>query len=154
MNIIVNIIYFGFIPGVKMEGKCLFEAREKGGCDNSEFHRLADCNNDISSHLSACHLSQMIGSIEECHLILNRAGLFDLSPSQVENLWICKKHRENMGRKCRPPKTCQYPLHCGPRKKLKNRNVVNTDTNREVRILHGVNVAIGSRKFRTFNDKY
>jgi hypothetical protein len=130
-----------------MEDKCLFEAREKSGCGNFELSRLSECQNDISGHLSACHLSQMIGLVRECDLILNRAGIFDVSPSQVGNLWICEKHRGSMGRKWRPPKTCQYPLHSGPKKKLKNRNVVNADTNQEVRMLLGKNVAIGSRMF-------
>lgn len=131
-----------------MEGKCLFEARERGSCASFELHRLSDCNNDISGHLNVCHLSHMIGSLREFELILNRAGLFDLSPVQIESLWVCERHRANMGKKWRAPKTCQYPLHAGPRKKLKNRNVVNIDINQQVRILHGINVAIGSRKFR------
>ena len=66
-------------------------------------------------------------------LIINRSGLpHDLSPDQLEELWICEKHRGNMGKNWRPRRTCQYPLHNGRKKQLNTRNAVHLDMSREI----------------------
>jgi hypothetical protein len=36
--------------------------------------------------LQACHLSRLVGKIEEYELILVRAGIFDFPPNQLEKL--------------------------------------------------------------------
>jgi len=69
-----------------------------------------------------------------------------LPTHQQECMWICPNHRYNLGRKWRPLKTCQYPLHSGARKKLKNKDVVNVQMSRNVQTIFGVTVPIGSGK--------
>ena len=105
-----------------MDAKCSFSELQKSKCDDfrgSPFivRRLLECKDDITGHLQSCHLSKLVGSVEERDLILMRAGKFDLPTHQQESMWICPKHRYNLGRNWRPLKTCQYPLHSGARKK-------------------------------------
>ena len=105
-----------------MDAKCSFSELRKSKC--GDFHgspfvvgRLLECKDDITGHKQSCHLSKLVGSVEEHDLILMRAGKFDLPTHQQESMWICPKHRYNLGRNWRPLKTCQYPLHSGARKK-------------------------------------
>ena len=43
------------------------------------------------------HLSQHIGFVQEHELILNKSGLpHELPSEQLEQLWICEKHRRDM----------------------------------------------------------
>ena len=69
--------------------------------------------------------SQHIGSVREHELILNRSGLPHYLASK-QLLWICAKHRHDMGKNWRPCRTCM-PLTVAfcPKKELKTRNVGN-----------------------------
>ena len=112
-----------------MEGKCSFSDLAKSSCGDFRGStrmvcRLRECQEGITGHLQACHLSKLTG-IPEYELILPRAGLFDVPLHRQEEMFVCPKHRYNLGRNWRPLRTCQYPLHSGSRKKLRNRNVVN-----------------------------
>ena len=111
-----------------MEIKCLFETRGASFCSENAFRltKLSDCRSNIDNQLKRWHLSQHIGFVQEHELILNRTGLpHDLASEQLERLWICEKHRNDMGKKWCPRRTCQYPLHSGRKKELKTRNAVN-----------------------------
>jgi len=156
MKVAFSFLIYLRLLGVKMEHKCLFETR--GECIISEFEaritQLSQCRDNIDKHLATCHLSQLIGTVEEYELILNRSGLYGISPDKLDRLWICDKHRSNMGKKWRPRQTCQYPLHCGPRKQLRTRNAVNTDISKDIRTLFGKNIPIGSRKSYHSVEKY
>ena len=81
-----------------------------------------------------------------------RAGKFDLPTHQQESMWICPKHRYNLGGNWRPLKTCQYPLHSGARKKLKNKDVVNLQMSKNIQTIFGVTIPIGSGKRVSFNN--
>lgn len=134
-----------------METKCSFSELRKSSCGDfrgCEFvvRRLVECKDDITSHLQSCHLSKLIGNVEEHDLILMRAGKFDLPTHQFECMWICPKHRYNLGRNWRPLRTCQYPLHSGARNKQKNRDVVNVQMAKNIKTIFGVTVPIGSGK--------
>ena len=129
-----------------MERKCSFESRAGSACDNSVVYQLLECNDDISGHLNSCHLSQLVGTLQEHDLILNRAAMYEVSPPQLQSLYICKKHRLSLGKKWRPLKSCQYPQHMGRKSKLTSRNTVNPTTCREIHMIFGTNVAMGSRK--------
>ena len=109
-----------------MEHKCLLETRGESFCSASaralSLIKLSDCRSNIDDQLQTWHLSQLIGFIQEFEIILNRLGLpHDLSPEQLEGLWICDKHRNHFGKNWRPRRTCQYPLHSGRQKQLKTR---------------------------------
>ena len=81
-------------------------------------------------------------------LIINRSELpHDLSPDQLEELWICEKHRGNMGKNWQPRRTCQYPLHNGRKKQLNTRNAVHLDMSREINTIFSEFVPTGSRKY-------
>ena len=134
-----------------MEHKCLLETRGESFCSASaralSLIKLSDCRSNIDDQLQTWHLSQLIGSIQEFEIILNRLGLpHDLSPEQLEGLWICDKHRNHFGKNWRPRRTCQYPLHSGRQKQLKTRNAVSPDMSREITGIYGKHVPAGSRK--------
>ena len=79
-----------------MACKRFFETREASVCSESSagLTKFSECRSDIDDHLQACHLSQLRGKVQEYDLIVNRSGLpRDLSPNQLEELWICDKHR-------------------------------------------------------------
>ena len=129
--------------------KCLFEIRGESACSESvaRLTKLSECKNNIDDQLQRWHLSHLKGKVLEYELILNRSGLpNDLSLDRLERLWICEKHRADMGRNWRPRRTCQYPLHSGPKKQLKTRNAVSPDMSREIKIIYGNHVPTGSRK--------
>ena len=134
-----------------MEHKCLLETRGESFCSESasapSLIKLSDCRGNIDDQLQTWHLSQLIGSIQEFEIILNRLGLPEnLSPEQLERLWICEKHRKHFGKNWRPRCTCQYPLHSGRLKQLKTRNAVSPDMSREITGIYGKHVPVGSRK--------
>ena len=140
-----------------MDAKCSFSELRKSKCGDfrgSPFvvRRLLECKDDITGHLQSCHLSKLVGNVEEHDLILMRAGNFDLPTHQQECMWICPNHRYNLGRNWRPLKTCQYPLHSGARKKLKNKDVVNLQMSKNIQTIFGVTVPIGSGKRVSFNN--
>ena len=64
---------------------------------------------DISSHLQNHHLSRE--NVREKDLILERAGLLELTEEQVKNMTVCPAHGFTLGRYWPAPKTCQYPKH-------------------------------------------
>ncbi len=66
--------------------------------------KLVNCKDDISHHLQSCHLSKLVGKIQENELILARAGMFYVPTTKQEDMWVCPKHRYNLGRNWRPLK--------------------------------------------------
>ena len=132
-----------------MENKCLFETRGGSFCSKTTFQltKLSECRSSIDDQLQRWHLSQHIGSLHEHELILNRSGLpHDLASEQLEGLWVCEKHRHDMGKQWRPRRTCQYPLHSGQKKELKMRNTVNIVMSREINAIYEKHAPMGSRK--------
>ena len=104
---------------IKTECKCLFETRGESICSESvaRLIKLSECKGDIDDQLQTWHLSQLKGKVQEYELILDRSGSpHDLSSDQLEGLWICVKHRDDMGRNWRPRRTCQYPAAFRPQK--------------------------------------
>ena len=132
-----------------MENKCLFETRPESFCSEttSRLTKLFECRSYIDDQLRRWHLGQHIGSVREHELILNRSGLpHYLASKQLERLWICAKHRHDMGKIWRPCRTCQYPLHSGRKEELKTRNAVNIVMSREIVAVYGKHVPSGSRE--------
>ena len=126
-----------------MAGKCFSETREASFFSEVD---KAECRGDINDHLQACHLGQLRGTVQEYVLIANRSGLpHDLPPDQLEKLWICEKHRGNMGKNWRC--TCQYPLLNGRKKQLNTKNAVHLDMSREINTIFAELVPTGSRKY-------
>ena len=140
-----------------MACKCFFETREASVCSESSARliKLSECTGDISDHLRACHLGQLRGTVQEYELIINRSGLpHDLSPDQLEELWICEKHRGNMGKNWRPRRTFQYPLHNSRKKQLNTRNAVHLDMSMEIEgTTAGQPLAIYRRPGRTGDER-
>lgn len=112
----------------------------------SEFKMLSECKDTITIHLESCHLSKSCLTEEE--LILRRAGFFDVADCQVEKMWVCPKHRHNLGRFWRSPRSCKYPSHSGPRKKqCKDRHVIGLAMAKDIQDLYKVVIGIGSREY-------
>lgn len=128
--------------------KCSFATSECGSfrdvSDSSE--RLINCNEDLVNHLQSCHLLKFIGNITERELILARAGMFYVPVSKQEIMWVCPKHRYNLGRNWQPLRTCQFPLHSGPKKKQKNKDVVTLEMSKDIQLHFGKTVPVGSGK--------
>ena len=96
----------------------------------------------------ACHLGQLRGTVQEYELMVNRSGLpHDLSPDQLDELWICEKHRGNMSKNWRPRRTCQYPLHNGWKKQLNTRYALHLDMSREINTIFVELVPTGSLEY-------
>ena len=133
-----------------MAGKCFISGQGGSVCDDSEVVPLGECKADISGHLYTCHLSHLAGCLLEDDLILNRGGKLKIADSHLESLHVCHKHRLCLGRKWRPPKTCQHPAHSGRKSKLKSRNAVDPERCNEIHLAFGEIVPIGSRKYRIF----
>lgn len=127
---------------------CSFYSLVNGQCGPSKGRRdtvsLTECNDDISMHLTSCHLSNE--DVCERDLILARAGIFGLDESQIAKMKICPKHREGLGKYWRPPRSCQYPGHTGKVKAVTGRHVINFQKAKEIRNLFGKSVGVGSRK--------
>ena len=78
---------------------CFMGNKEESGCGDfrgsSDLKPLKECVQDISSHLSRCHLSKENNS--EYQLILTRAGHFHLSEKKIDEMFVCPRHRETLG---------------------------------------------------------
>ena len=66
---------------------------------------VSDSQQDTEAHLKA--VKQTSAKLSESDLILIRAGL----GVDDQDCWICDKHRDDLGIRCRPQKSCQHPLH-------------------------------------------
>ena len=135
--------------------ECLFEARGESVCAESggKLIKLSDCKSSIDDSLRKLNvLSHSQGQLLEYDLILNRSGLArPFIRSTLSGSGYVKKHRNDMGKYWRPRQTCQYPLHCpGPKKKLRTRNAVHTSMSREINLIFGKNVPIGSREYNIY----
>ena len=138
-----------YIHYIIMEFDCFVKTRHSSVCGidrgKEEWVHFVTCNDDISGHLSGCHLSREI--LSEHELILARCGLFDIPKDHLENMKICPKHRNMMGKYWRPLRTCQYPEHKGKATRhLKGSHVVSLQNAKDIQGLFGKTVSIGSRK--------
>ena len=111
---------------------------------NQQVFRLAECDKDVFGHLSGCGLSKT--NLTEVELILLRAGRFNTTPEQREAMGVCSAHRDALGIRWRPLRSCQYPSHTGPQQRYKYRGVVNPKMAQEVQAHYGIVVQTGSRK--------
>ena len=129
--------------------KCAFNKKSKLACDasrgKSDLQLLVECQDNIDSHLRSCSLSS--SGLTETHLILARAGWFQLSDGEIQRMMICPKHRHELGRYWRAQRSCQHPAHSGARKKLnRDRHVVNLTMAVEIKSIFKKDVGIGARK--------
>jgi len=129
---------------------CSFQDYRKICCGSSrgcsELKKLLECEDEIWSYLQSYNLS--MSGLKECDLILARAGIFGLDQVEIESMMVCPKHRHQLGRFWRAPRSCQYPSHSGPRKKqCKDRHVINMAIAVEVQSVFKVTVGIGSREY-------
>ena len=113
------------------------------GC--KDFVALKSFEDDVSSHLKTQHLSKE--NVSEKDLILERAGLLEITEEQIENMTICPAHRHNLGKYWQTPKTCQYPKHQGKKTAVAGTHVINFKLAIETKNIYGETVPVGSRKF-------
>ena len=145
---------------IKVDGKvknvtmaaCFLRTREFGDCGEfrgiTEFVSLHQCNNDLSQHLSRCHLSQE--RITEGDLILARSGLFYTTEAQSGEMFVCPKHRAYLGQywgNQTKSRSCKYPEHKGERKAAKTDRAFTLRVSREVMEMFGVLVPVGAREY-------
>ena len=109
--------------------------KDKAGCgefrgvDGSNIVPLRDCQDNIDADLRRVHLSS--AKISEKHLILFRAGHFDVSETQMRDVFVCPKHRGSLGKYWSNAKTaCQYPEHKGKHQAVKGNRVFNVKISR------------------------
>ena len=128
---------------------CSFRQSKKIACGSSlnlsQMVKVDECQDTITTQLETCHLSK--SGLNEAELILSRAGPFVVTKDQVEQMVICPQHRHKLGKFWRPPRSCQYPSHSGPRKKHCNeRHVIGLEAAKNIQSVFKVTVGIGSRK--------
>ena len=111
----------------------------------AELVSLDKCTNDISSHLSRCHLGHE--AISEGDLILARLGLFCMPETQKGDMFICAKHRAHVGQYWSKPNACKYPGHKGGHKAAKTDCAITLAIAQDVWKVFGVLVPVGARKY-------
>ena len=149
---------------IKVDGKvknvtmaaCFLRTREFGDCGEfrgiTAFVSLDQCNNDLSQHLSRCHLSQK--RIREAGLILARSGLFYTIEAQSGEMFVCPKHRAYLGQywgNQTKSRSCKYPEHKGERKAAKTDRAFTLRVSREVMEMFGVLVTVGASEYLPLN---
>ena len=145
---------------IKVDGKvmnvtmatCFLRTREFGDCrefrEITEFASLDQCNNDLSQHLSRCHLSQE--RITEGGLVLARSGLFYTTETQRVEMFVCPKHRaylEQYWGNQTKSRSCKYPEHKGERKAARTDRAFTLKVSRAVMEMFGVLVPVGAREY-------
>ena len=135
---------------------CFLRTRELGDCGEfrgiTEFVSLDQCNNDLSQHLSRCHLSQE--RITEWGLILARSWLFYTTEEQRGEMFVCPKHRAYLGQywgNQTKSRSRKYPERKGERKAAKTDRAVTLRVSREVMVMFGVLVPVGTREYLPLN---
>jgi len=130
--------------------------REFGDCGEfrgiTEFVSLDRCNNDLSQHLSQCHLSQE--RITEGGLILAGSGLFYMTEAQRGEMFVCREHRVYLGQywgSQTKSRSCKYPEHKGERKAARTDRAVTLRVSMEVMEMFGVLVPVGTRECLPLN---
>ena len=98
----------------------------------SECVNILKCLDDVSTH--------------KYDLILLRCGMFNISNDRLQHMRICPIHRYNLGKLWRPSHVCQYPLHTGSNSAVTGNHVITLQLTRDVHLLLGKTVPIGSRK--------
>ena len=136
---------------------CFLRTREFGDCGEfrgiTEFVSLDQCNNDLSQHLSRCHLSQE--RITEGGLILARSGLFCTTEAQRGEMFVCPKHRAYLGQywgNQTKSRSCKYPEHKGERKAARTNRAFTLRVSREVMEMFGFLVPVGAREYLPLNS--
>ena len=131
---------------------CFLLTREFGDCGEfrgiTEFVSLDQCNNDLSQHLSRCHLSQK--RITEGGLILARSRLFYTTETQRVEMFVCPKHRaylEQYWGNQTKSRSCKYPEHKGERKAARTDRAFTLKVSRVVMEMFGVLVPVGAREY-------
>ena len=134
---------------------CFMESKNSSGCGNfkgiTTITPILECTADISSHLRRCHLSTE--NISEYQLILIRAGHFRLSENNLEGMFVCPRHRGNLGTYWKSTScTCQYPDHKGKHDAVKGDRVFNVQLARDTFDIYGSIIPVGSREY--FDSTY
>ena len=131
---------------------CFLKTREFGDCGEfrgiAELVSLDQCRNDLSQHLSRCHLSRE--RIMEGELILVRSGLFYTTETQRQKKLVCPKHRAYLGQywgNQTKLSSCKYPDHKGEHRAVRTDRAFTLKVSREVMEVFGVLVPVGAREY-------
>ena len=128
---------------ISTDDLCLFNGITSIVCGECRT-RLEQCDGNIQSHLSSCHLTR--SNFKEYELILTREGLSYLPDEEIRSTMVCPNHRYNLGRYWRPLLTCQHPSHSGPIRRCKGRDVFNLELSGYFSSFWSDFVPVGSRK--------
>ena len=114
---------------------------------------LRACRKDLSGYLTNLGVSGCRGLGSRnipaeydsmIEIILNRAGIYNLSRDDMEKMAICPKHRYDFSTHFQKlPPRCSYPIHRGEKKSLKNPRRVNKVSEETYSLFH-VKVPIAS----------
>ena len=125
---------------------CFLKTRKFGDCGEfrgiAELVSLDQCRNDLSQHLSRCHLSRE--RIMEGELILVRSGLFYTTETQRQKKLVCPKHRAYLGQywgNQTKLSSCKYPGHKGEHRAVRTDRAFTLKVSREVMEVFGVPVS-------------
>ena len=99
----------------------------------------------MKNHLSSCNLSRT--KVTEYDLILARAGRFNLSLEEVENMVVCPAQRHNLGIHWRPRKDISILAMKEKKIALYCKNPINWQMAHEIREMFVTLVQVGSRKY-------
>ena len=97
------------------------------------------------NYLRSCNLSRT--KVTEYHLILARAGKFNLSREEVEKMVVCPAHRHNLGITSGCVKAVSTLAMKEKKIALYCKNPINWQMAREIREMFVILVQVGSRKY-------
>ena len=107
-------------------------ATDVSPCGDSESNAsdvvsLSTCTKSVHHHLLQHGLSSSkdwgkSSNITEYELILNRAGMFDVSPSACQEMKICGNHRSSLSTMWHGvrKRSCSFPDHHGKKNAMKS----------------------------------
>ena len=109
---------------------------------------IDQCRNDISQHLSRCHLSRE--RITEGELFFVRTGLFYTTEAQRKEMFVCPKHRAYLGQywgNQTKLRSSIYPDHKGEHRAARTDRAFTLKVSREVMEVFGVVVPVRAREY-------
>ena len=131
--------------------KCFMSFSNADACGEFKGHQdvvlLSECQNNITAHLQRCHLSKG-GIYSEGKWIMMRAGFLYPAEQQFQTMFVCLRHRVNLGEywgNQSRSSACQYPEHRGKKKGVKNDRVVSVKIAQEVQQMFAVIIPVWVR---------
>ena len=106
--------------------------------------KLLNYKDDITHHLQSCHLSKLVGKIQEHELILARTGMFCVPTEKQKDMFNMPKAQIQLGPKLASIKDMPIPIVFWTKEKAENNDIVKLEMTKSIQLQFGVTVPVGS----------